>query len=233
MNARSQSSQSIKQLVEDQFRKWEMRNKEESKMEKIPPVITVSREPGSNGHLIAMELAKRLDIDLFDVNIINEVAKSSKMSERVVRTLDEKGRSLLDELVNTLEKERHLWDHQYLSHLIKIIGTIGKHGSAVILGRGANFILPSDTTLKVRIIAPQKVKISNVASELGISKKEAMQRIAAVKSEREAFVKKYFNGDVSNPIHYDLVLNTGNLSVDAAVDIIEAALFLRMSKRKS
>ncbi|MDO9527721.1 MAG: cytidylate kinase-like family protein [Syntrophales bacterium] len=231
MNVRSQSSQSIKQLVEEQFRKWEMRKKEESK-KKIPsPVITVSREPGSNGHLIAMELARQLDLDLFDVNIINEVAKSAKMSERVVRTLDEKGRSLLDELVNTLEKERHLWDHQYLNHLTKVLGTIGKHGRAVILGRGANFILPSDTTLKVRIIAPDKVKIKNIASELGISKTEAKLRIMNVKSERKAFMKKYFNVNVADPMHYDLVLNTANLSVDAAVDVIKTALHLKMSAK--
>lgn len=231
MNVRSQSSQSIKQLVEEQFRKWEMRKKEESKKKTPSPVITISREPGSNGHLIAIELAKQLDIDLFDVNIINEVAKSTKMSERVVMTLDEKGRSLLDELVDTLEKERHLWDHQYLNHLTKIIVTIGKHGRAVILGRGASFILSSDTTLKVRIIAPDKVKINNVAYELGISKKEAKQRIVTVKSERNAFMKKYFNVNASDPIHYDLVLNTANLSVDAAVDIIKTALHLRMSAK--
>lgn len=231
MNVRAQSSQPIKQLVEEQFRKWEMREKEENKKETPPSVITVSREPGSNGHLIAMELAKQPDLDLFDVNIINEVAKSAKMSERVVRTLDEKGRSFLDELVQTLEGERHLWDHQYINHLTKIIGTIGKHGRAVILGRGANFILSSDTTLKVRIIAPQKVKIRNVAYELDISEKEAKQRILNAKSERDDFIKKYFNANGADPMHYDLVLNTVNLSIDAAVDVIKTALHLRMSAK--
>ena len=231
MNVRSQSSQSIKQLVDEQFRKWEMRVKEEKKKKTPSPVITVSREPGSNGHLIAMELAKQLDLDLFDVNIINEVAKSAKMSERVVMTLDEKGRSFLDELVNTLEKERHLWDHEYLDHLTKIIGTIGKHGRAVILGRGANFILSTDTALKVRIIAPKELKINNVANELDISKKEAELRIMNVESEREAFIKKYFDADGSDPMHYDLVLNMANLSVDAAVDVIKTALHLKMSAK--
>ncbi|TSA54069.1 MAG: cytidylate kinase-like family protein [Planctomycetaceae bacterium] len=231
MNVRSQSSQSIKKLVEEQFRKWEMRNKEENKKKTPSPVITVSREPGSNGHLIAMELAKQLDLDLFDVNIINEVAKSAKMSERVVKTLDEKGRSLLDELVNSLDKERHLWDHQYMDHLTKIIGTIGKHGRAVILGRGANFILSTDTALKVRIIAPQEVKINNVASELDISTEEAKLRIMNVESEREAFIKKYFGANGSDPMYYDLVLNMANLTVESALDIIKTALHLRMSAK--
>lgn len=231
MNIRSQSRQSIKQLVEEQFQKWEMRRKRDSKKKAFSPVVTVSREPGSNGHLIAMELAKQLDLDLFDVNIINEVAKSAKMIERVVMTLDEKGRSILDELVGTLDKERHLWDHQYLDHLTKVIGTIGKHGRSVILGRGANFILPSDTTLKVRIIAPDKVKIKNIAYELGITKKEAKQRVRNVESERDAFMKKYFNVNASDPMHYDLVLNTANLSIDSAVDIIKTALELRMSAK--
>jgi len=32
-------------------------------------------------------------------------------------------------------------------------------------------------------------------------------------------------------MHYDLVLNTANLSIDAAVDVIKTALQLRMSAK--
>ena len=229
MRVKSQSAQSVEQLVEEQFRKWQIRSKEESKKKPPPPVITVSREPGSEGHLVAMQLSKQLELDLFDSNIIHEVAKSANMSERVVMTLDEKGRSLLDELVQTLEGERHLWDHEYLNHLTRIIGTIGRHGRAVILGRGANFVLPSDKTLKVRIIAPQEMRIKNIARELGVSEKEAERRVINVESDRKAFVRKYFHVDCSDPIHYDLVLSTANLSIDAAVEIIKTTLQLKMS----
>ncbi|GAI72248.1 unnamed protein product [marine sediment metagenome] len=152
MKAKSRSPLSVEKLVEEQIHKWHIMGKE-SKKEPLPPVITVCREPGSEGRMVARQLVEQLNLDMFGGRIIHEVAKSANMSERVVRTLDEKGRSILDEIVATLERKRHLWDHQYLSHLTKVIATIGKHGRAVILGRGANFILPSDKTLKVRVIA--------------------------------------------------------------------------------
>ena len=40
------------QLIEEQVRRWEILRKEKQK-DKILPVITLSREPGSGGKLVA------------------------------------------------------------------------------------------------------------------------------------------------------------------------------------
>ncbi len=228
MNAKSRSPLSVEKLVEEQFRKWRIMDKE-SKKEPLPPVITVSREPGSEGRMVASQLVKQLNLDMFGSKIIDEVAKSANMSERVIRTLDEKGRSILDELVQALERERHLWDYEYLSHLIKVIATIGKHGRAVILGRGANFILQPDKTLKVRVVAPLEMRVKNISREFGVSEEEARRCVINAESDRMAFVRKYFHVDCSDPMHYDLVINTANVSIDTAVKIVKTALKLKMS----
>ena len=227
MMAKIRSPQSVEKLVEDQVSKWRIADKEVSKKPLSVPVITVSREPGSEGRMVAKKLAEQLNLDLFGGEIIHEVAKSANMSERVVETLDEKGRSFLDELVGTLEGDRHLWDYEYFSHLTKVISTIGRHGRAVILGRGANFILPLDKIFRVRVIAPQEVRIRNAMREFKVSEKEAKRRIINVESDRSAFVRKYFHVDIADPIHYDLLINTANLSVDVSVEIIKAALRLK------
>lgn len=227
MKVKPRSIHSINQLVEDQFSKWQITGKEKGKDEL--PVITISREPGSKGTLIAKQLVKQLNLDLFGSSIIHEVAKDANMSQRVVGTLDEKRRSWLDEVVETMESKRHLWDYQYLNHLTKIIATIGNHGRAVILGRGANFILSPDKTLMVRVIAPQKTRIKNIARERGVSEEEATKHVIDMESGRRAFARKYFHADITDPIHYDLVINTANLSVDAAVEAVKAALKLKMS----
>ena len=59
------------------------------------------------------------------------------------------GLSILEDWISSLVYDRHMWPEEYLKHLMNIIGTIGKHGRAVVVGRGANFILPPEQTLPV------------------------------------------------------------------------------------
>jgi cytidylate kinase len=101
-----------------------------------------------------------------------------------------------------------------MQHLMKVVGTIGKHGRAVVVGRGANFILPPEKRFSVRIVAPQAWRINNVAKEL------------QTESDRRAFIRKYFNADIADPTNYDLVINTATLNVDDAVKMISSALGL-------
>ena len=101
---------------------------------------------------------------------------------------------------------------------------IGKHGRAVIVGRGANFILPPDNRVRIRVVAPQITRIQNVAKNFKVSEDEAKRRVIRTESDRRAFIRKYFNADITDPINYDLIINTGTLSIDEAVDIIIAAV---------
>jgi cytidylate kinase len=152
------------------------------------------------------------------------MAKSADVSAQLLETLDEKGLSVLEDWISSLVYDRHLWPDQYLQHLMKVIGTIGKHGRAVIVGRGANFILPADNRFRVRVVAPQKERIQHVARDFNIPEDEARRRVIRTESDRRAFIRKYFNADISDPINYDIVINTGTLSVDSAVNLIIAAV---------
>jgi cytidylate kinase len=46
---------------------------------------------------------------------------------------------------------------------------------------------------------------------------EARRRVTRTDADRKAFVRKYFNADIADPLHYDMVLNTGVLDIDNAV----------------
>jgi len=215
---------SIHQIIEEQVQKWQILSTEK----KIDPegisVVTVSREPGSGGNIVAKSLSEKLGFDLFYQEIIHEMAESARVSIRLLETLDEKGVSVLDDWISSLVDKRHLWPDKYLQHLMKVIGTIGKHGRAVIIGRGANFVLPPDKSLRVRIIAPLESRIKNVAREFDINVEEARRRVIKTESDRRAFVRKYFNADIKAPLSYDIVINTGTLDIDSALDAIKGAL---------
>jgi cytidylate kinase len=217
-------TRSIEQIIEEQVRRWQIIRTEEEKEEERISVITFSREHGSGGDILAERLAEKLGYELFHQEVLHNMAESARVSVQFVETLDEKGVSVLEEWISSLVDKRHLWPDQYLQHLMKIIGTIGKHGRAVIIGRGSNFVLPSDKRLSIRVIEPMEERIQNLSKELGITVEEAKQKIIKTESDRKAFIKKYFNADITDIFHYDLIINTGTLSLDEAVNAITGAL---------
>ncbi len=219
-------NRSMVQIVEEQVRKWQLVSTESKSSKPKTTVITVSREPGSGGNLIARELSEKLGLGLFHQAVIHEMANSAKVSTRFVQTLDEKAMNVLDEWIAALVDARHLWPDQYLQHLMRVIGTIGEHGSAVMVGRGGNFIVPPQKRMRVRVMAPMDFRIKSVAAEFKVSVKTAKRRVVRTESDRRAFIRKYFNADIDDPANYDLIINTGTIGIDAAVDAIIGALGL-------
>ena len=215
---------SIEQIIDDQAKRWERTRSEEGREKITKPVITFSREPGSGGSIIAKKIADQLGLDYFHNEIIQKMAENASISERLLKTLDERGMSVLDDWISTLVNERHLWPDQYLRHLLNVVGAIGRHGGAVIVGRGASFILPPESNLRVRVIAPLETRVGNVARDFKVSYDDAKRRVLKTESDRRAFVRKYFHEDVGTAVNYDLIINTGKLSVDASVESIKGAL---------
>lgn len=213
----------IHHLIEEQVRRWEILRKEKSEA-KILPVITLSREPGSGGKFVAKAVAERLGLELFHQEIINAMAENADTTARIIRTLDERSLSMIEDWVSAAISERHLWPDDFSRVLMRVIGTIGRHGKAVIVGRGANFILPPENRFRVRIIAPLEMRVNHVAETYGVTKKEAQRRVLRTESDRQAFVRKYFYSDISDPANYDMILNTGTLSVESAAAAICSAL---------
>jgi cytidylate kinase len=213
----------IQQIVEDQVQIWLRLQPKEEKEQVIVPVITISRDPGSGGNILGQKLADSLGFTLFHQEVIQKLAESSKVSTQLLETLDERGLSTLEDWINSLVDRRHLWPDQYLRHLLKVIGTLGKHGRAVLIGRGANFLLPPENRFAIRVIAHRDIRIANVAAEFGLSTEEATRRILRTESTRKAFIRKYFNADIEEPVSYDLIVNTGTLKMDAAVEGVKAA----------
>ncbi len=215
---------SIEQIIDDQVKRWERMRSEEKREEISKPVVTFSREPGSGGGIIAKELADQLELEFFHREIIQKMAESASISERLLETLDEKGISLLDDWISTLVNVKHLWPDQYLRHLLRVVGAIGRHGGAVIVGRGTCFILPPEENFRVRVVAPLEKRVQNVARDFNVSYDEAKRRVLKTESDRRAFVRKYFHEDAADAVNYDLVLNTETLNIKAAVEAVKGAL---------
>ena len=170
-------ARSVQQIVQDQVHLWQIAHTEAPKIPGLISVITISREPGSGGNILAERLGDELGYDVYHQKILHQMAESTHISTSFLEHLDEKGLNPIQNCIFSLVDHRHLWPDQYLRHLLKIIGSIGKHGHAVVVGRGANFILPPAQRLSVRVVAPQQLRIERVSRDFGISMQEAKQRV--------------------------------------------------------
>ncbi|MGA3282347.1 MAG: cytidylate kinase-like family protein [Smithella sp.] len=212
----------LDKLVEEQIERWQSNRKRKYK-KPIRPVITISRLPGCNAWDIAKQISKDLEIDFFDQEIVDEIAKNADVNRRVVETVDEQDNSIVLDWLSMLTAERHLWPNEYLGQLTNVIGTIGAHGHAVILGRGASYILPKEVCLRVLVVAPLELRIKNVIEAYKVSEKVARQNVMGKESERIAFIRGYFHEDMLNPVNYDLVFNMEMNEQDTVVEMVKIA----------
>jgi cytidylate kinase len=187
-------------------------------------VVTVSSEPGSGGQVIARGIADKMGYDLFQRDIIREIADRADIGASVIESLEKERLSGIEDFIATLVSRRYLWPEMYLKQLMKVISVIGKHGRAVIAGRGANFILPPNERISIRVVAPMDLRVQNISRLLNISEDEARKRVIMKEAKRKAFIRKSFNVDIADPINYDLTFNTEFIRYEAAVEAVRQIL---------
>jgi cytidylate kinase len=216
-------ARSLEALVESQARRWQL-FRTERREEARRPVVTVSRQHGAGGDEVARTLAEELGLDVFDREIIHQIAESTHLSERVVSSLDDKAKEVLTDWLSAIATRSYLSPGEYRYHLTRVVGAVAHHGGAVIVGRGAHLILGEGEALRVLVVAPLEVRVRKVMESEGLPEREARQRIAVVEADRKAFLIKHFHTDFGDPSSFDLIVNTASLGVEGSCATIRAAV---------
>lgn len=186
------------------------------------PVITISRQIGGVGEEVAQVLSERLGFSVWDKNLIDAIADDAEVSRRLVQEFDEKTVSEIDILARTIVGEREAAAFVYPRHLIKVLISISEHGYAIILGRGANFVLPD--ALNVRLLSKPEVRINRLMESQHLSQKDAVDLIHHIDHERAAFVHNVFSRDINDHYAYDLFIEADCFAVKGTANIIMTAL---------
>lgn len=219
------------EIILKQVEKWEESKAVGRKAEDEQlSVITVSSQPGSGGSVIAKDVAEQLGFDFFDKTLIEVIAESAHVSSKLVESVERESLSGIEDFIASFIKKEYLYPGLYLKHLMKVVSAIALHGKAVIVGRGANFIIPSELRFSLRTVAPQEKRIENIARTFEVSLEEAKGRVLQRESRRSAFVRHSFNKKVSDPVNYDMVINTGRTTIEEAAQGV-CAYFQVFQKR--
>lgn len=214
------------QIAEHQSLLWQIEQRAKQQGGERQPVVTISKLPGARGEEVGRKLAASLHLDFFDREIIHQIAESAHLSDRIVSSLDERNRSILEEWLGSFsaDRGRYLSPYEYLDHLRRVVGAIARHGGAVILGRGAHLILERGQALRVLVVAPREARVATLAAEKGLTERDSRARLAELESGRRAFVSKHFHQDADDVCQFDLVVNTAALGVEGAVAALAACV---------
>lgn len=192
------------------------------------PLITISREYGSGGSVVARKVAARLGKQwkIYHKELVDEIAKEARLEKKLIRAVDEKQVPPVEEIIGDLFGKRYMTLQNYHKHLIKILSVIGARGNAIIIGRGAHFIFPN--ALKIRVIADTEWRVGTVMKYENVSRRRAEFIISKKDKEREDFNRSLFRSTIHNPYQFDLTIKTGrDLSIQDAVTMV-----LTIAKRR-
>ena len=233
------------QILDQQVGKWlDVENRRKAQRNFEIKVITVSRQAGSGGKLIAARVAQETGLKYYDRELIQKVAKSAKADPEAVRTRDEKGHSMVESWFDSLVHQRQLLPgrylrhlnlrpDEYLQHLTKVVLEIGERDGGVLVGRGANFIFPRENCLRVRVVAPLEMRMDYIANIVDISTVRAKLLILQREADRKAFAKHYFQSDIDDPSNYDLVINMDVFTLDEAIESVMHAWNATQTRTKT
>ena len=208
------------------------------------PIVTIRGKLGSGAPEIGRQVAEMLHVDYIDREIIAQVAARLNLEEQEVLAKEMPPTSLQDRIAEALAHgytignsiqgvylpiwQIPLDNNRYLEALTSFITELAKGHSAVIYGRGSQFILKNHPqALHVSVVAPLKIRLKRVMAERNLTEDAAKQEIGRFDGSAREFMKRFFGAEMEDPTCYDLVINTEQYSFQAAVSIIIDALRIK------
>jgi cytidylate kinase len=201
--------------------------------------VTISREYGSGGGEVAARLAGRLGWRLVDHEVVVRVARALGVTLAEATTYDEHAEGLGERILRSLQSMTFVapvptgdlpvgQDDQsarYQGALQLVVQRAVDEGRVVIVGRGSQVLLRDRRdVLNARIVAPLERRIEYVASREGLDAHAARARVELKDRDRARYLQSNYHRLPSDPHLYDLVVNTGTLSIDDAVELLASAL---------
>jgi cytidylate kinase len=220
----------VAETLQHLYRHWEQKRKAAASRsdEALPSAraltIALSRETGTEATAIGREIGQRLGWPVYDHELVERIAQDMGTHTRLLESVDEKRVSWLLEAFAALTSVPYASQSAYVHRLVKTVLALGSYGECVIVGRGAAFILPAETTLRVRLIAPLEDRIRTITNQRGVSKEEALRQIEQTDREHNTFVHDHFSKDPTDSRNYDVLLNAARFGIAGCAALVVTAL---------
>lgn len=222
------------------FDKWinDVKDKDAIALRNIQHVIiTIAREYGSGGHLLGEMLSKELGIKLYDKEFIHLVAEKSGINEQYIKKNEQSIPSFWLKCIlgknseQSLERSLSSDDVLFVAES-KIIQELAEKGPCTIVGRCADFVLRDYPNLiKVFCYSDLRSACVRCVQEYGVSEEKAESEIKRINHNRIAHYEYYTGEKWGEPHHYNLMINTGNIDLSVACNLIKSIYKNRIKEK--
>lgn len=203
-------------------------------------IVTIGRQFGSGGLEVGKKLAKKLNIDFYDKELISIAAKESGFTESIFEKADEApSNSFLYSIVmgsypmNSLFFQNNdlLTNDKLFNIQSSVIRKISKNKSCVIVGRCSDYILRDEKNIvRVFLRADMEMRKERVKNEYNIKESNTENIIEKKDKKRASYYNYYTGSEWSSLENYDIVLNTSKIGIDNTIEVI--ADYVEKIKRK-
>jgi cytidylate kinase len=209
------------------------------------PIITLSRQFGAGGGPIGRALADRFGAEFLDREVVALVAARSGIPEDEAVGYDERMPTAWQRIVSAFASsapeatlpvpaDQTLPPGATAERMASITSTVitevAARGNAVIVGRGAGFLLRDrPDVVRVQLHASVEARLRYLHSSVEELPPEVANDAAlrdlmhSVDRARARYVQRVFKADWDDARHYDLALDTGRLGIAMCIDLIEQA----------
>ncbi len=196
-------------------------------------IITIGRQFGSGGHEIGNRLAERLDVPLYDYNLIRMAARELKVSEDMATQVDETilGRFLSAYVVNSGTYTAFMGNDAYgvpLSDMVydaqtEIIKKLAERSSCIFVGRCADYVLGDySNCINTFIYAYKDDRIRRIMKIYNLNEKQAWDKIKKIDKERKLYYEAHTGRQWGSIEAHEMMFNASLMGIDGVVDVLEA-----------
>ncbi len=142
-------------MVEDQARRWTL--KQQKRWDPVAgtwPVVTLSREAGDQGPALGRNLAEWLGFSYWDRALVVELARLLNADRAPSIMLDQRTRGAIEAFLDSSVPNQGGTSADYADRIHLVVDSIARRGGAVIVGRGAEFLVDPRYALRACLVAP-------------------------------------------------------------------------------
>ena len=194
----------------------------------MPRIITIAREYGSGGRLIAQKVAQKVGLVYYDNEVIDLAAREMGMDVDAIRKVAEQKSSSFMYTMSSSAFSLPLNDQVFVMQA-KIIRHLANHDSCIIVNGCADYILEDyDDVLSIFIHAPLESRIRRVKEDYQEVHDDYKKYVTKRDKGRSNYYNYYTTKKWGHLKNFDLTINS-DLGIDEVATII-ADLFLKGEK---
>ena len=183
-------------------------------------IICIGREYGSGGHEIGEKLAKKLDLPLYDRNLLDEVAATKNVDVNEISAYDEKPRNFL--FSRTVRGYNNSPEQNVAEMQFALLKSKAADGdSFVIVGRCSDELFEGLAPyLSIFIHGDEEARIERIMKVRNLDHKKAKQAIERHDRKRRQYHNNFCQKKWGESKSYHLCINSSRLGIDACVDLL-------------